>query len=414
MHTLASATVQESGNRPTLVFTPGVASAESLALMLQDRYHKTARAVSGKTNEDERRAMMDDFREGKFNYFISCGVLLEGVDLPNASCLICARPTKSRLLKAQMVGRILRGGWRCPVPGKTDNALIVDLVASSAKHKLCHCADLLGGKYDEVVVEAANKACFGMGWGEGAIPVDVLEQVSRAVANIDELQREKRKNIIAEAKLKRKTIDPFTVLANDLDLSTVEQEPGWWQAWPATPEQVSQLEKQGIKAEKSLTEAEARTILRSLENRRKSGACTYKQAKMLRSRSLDPGMTFEQAGAVMRHFATRPGGYAFTPEDGIAKARAKKLGRYLAYTDLNWAPIYTVRKGTKAVDRNQNRVDLTGEVYLRSVARVDGDKVQFPWNQQVVQVAASDVLNLKTSKWLAEKKQRAEEREHAF
>jgi hypothetical protein len=76
-----------------------------------ERERKLARLVSGET-------------EVLFN----CGVLLEGWDCPVASCIILARPTKSRGLFKQMAGRILR-----PAPGK-EFAMILDHAGITATH----------------------------------------------------------------------------------------------------------------------------------------------------------------------------------------------------------------------------------------------------------------------------------------
>ena len=60
----------------------------------------------------------------------NCNVLTEGFDEPSVSCVLLARPTKSLLLYAQMVGR----GTRLH-PGKTD-VCVIDIVDNSEAHTL--------------------------------------------------------------------------------------------------------------------------------------------------------------------------------------------------------------------------------------------------------------------------------------
>jgi superfamily II DNA or RNA helicase len=65
-------------------------------------------------------------------------VLAEGWDEPSVDCIVEARPTRSRALYQQMIGRGLR-----PYPGKTDR-LVLDLVGNSDRHQLVTVASLLG------------------------------------------------------------------------------------------------------------------------------------------------------------------------------------------------------------------------------------------------------------------------------
>jgi superfamily II DNA or RNA helicase len=58
------------------------------------------------------------------------GVLTEGYDAPATSCIIMARPTKSRSLYVQCVGR----GTRL-APGKLD-CIILDITDNTLKHRL--------------------------------------------------------------------------------------------------------------------------------------------------------------------------------------------------------------------------------------------------------------------------------------
>jgi hypothetical protein len=66
----------------------------------------------------------------------NCGVLTEGFDEPQVDCIIMARPTQSRVLYTQMLGRGTR-----TYPGKPD-CLILDVVGVTTSHRLQTVATL--------------------------------------------------------------------------------------------------------------------------------------------------------------------------------------------------------------------------------------------------------------------------------
>ena len=96
--------------------------------------------VCGKTDRDERRKVLADFAAGKIQVVCNCGVLTEGFDDPGVEVIIMGRPTKSRSLYSQMVGRSTR-----PLPGVVDGPETADerkaAIAASAR-----CARRLTGR----------------------------------------------------------------------------------------------------------------------------------------------------------------------------------------------------------------------------------------------------------------------------
>lgn len=115
--------------RSTIAFTVDVAHAHALAQVFRDSGIPAA-AVSGETPKDERRAMLERFRRGELTVLANCMILTEGTDLPMASCILHAKPTKSATLYEQMSGR----GFRL-YPGKTD-CIVIDIVDVAKKHSL--------------------------------------------------------------------------------------------------------------------------------------------------------------------------------------------------------------------------------------------------------------------------------------
>ena len=83
-----------------------------------------ARFITSDTSSQVRTDRLDAFKRGEFAVLLNCGIFTEGTDIPNIDCVLLARPTKSRNLLVQMIGRGLRLH-----PGK-QNCHVIDMVAS--------------------------------------------------------------------------------------------------------------------------------------------------------------------------------------------------------------------------------------------------------------------------------------------
>lgn len=104
-----------------LYFGPSVSDAECMAFLLR-REHVPAAVVSGKTREVTRRQAISEFKQGRVRVLCNCAVLTTGFDAPRVTHIVVARPTVSRVLYEQMLGRGLRG----PRFGGTETCTILD------------------------------------------------------------------------------------------------------------------------------------------------------------------------------------------------------------------------------------------------------------------------------------------------
>lgn len=126
-----------AAGRRTLCFTPTVALAEAVS----DEFNLcgiTSAWVSGQTPLDERRQILRSYAAGDIQVLANCAVLTEGYDEPRTDCIIVARPTKSRALYTQMVGRGTRRH-----PDKVD-LLVLDVVGATTMHDLVTIPSLFG------------------------------------------------------------------------------------------------------------------------------------------------------------------------------------------------------------------------------------------------------------------------------
>ena len=62
-----------------------------------------------KATEDHNKKAIDDFKKRKLNVLINVNIITEGTDIPNIQTVFLARPTTSKILMTQMIGRGLRG-----------------------------------------------------------------------------------------------------------------------------------------------------------------------------------------------------------------------------------------------------------------------------------------------------------------
>ncbi|TFK41214.1 P-loop containing nucleoside triphosphate hydrolase protein [Crucibulum laeve] len=114
--------------KSTLIFCVNIAHVHALTQHFR-KYGIDARYVYSETPVTERKALVAAFRAGQFPVLINCAILTEGADIPNIDCVIVARPTRSRNVFAQMIGRGMR---LSPDTGKAD-CRIIDFVDSTTR-----------------------------------------------------------------------------------------------------------------------------------------------------------------------------------------------------------------------------------------------------------------------------------------
>ncbi len=128
---------RDAQGRKSMCFAVSIKHIERLV----DEFNKAGAAavgIHGKLPLEEQRQIQRDFTDGKHNVLVTCMLLTEGYDEPSVDCILMTRPTTSRTLYVQMLGRGLRTH-----PGK-QNCLLFDFVANAADNSLVTMQDLLG------------------------------------------------------------------------------------------------------------------------------------------------------------------------------------------------------------------------------------------------------------------------------
>lgn len=134
---VAQAVATYAGDRKSIVFTASVEQATLTSEALRARGIHAA-WVSGATPDDERADILRRLKTGDLQAVVNCSVLTEGFDEPSVDCVVMARPTASKSLYLQCLGRGLRR-----YPGKTD-CLVLDVVSVTRTHSLIQAPLLFG------------------------------------------------------------------------------------------------------------------------------------------------------------------------------------------------------------------------------------------------------------------------------
>ncbi|ORY18527.1 P-loop containing nucleoside triphosphate hydrolase protein [Clohesyomyces aquaticus] len=109
--------------KSTLVFCVDLSHVSNMTTKFR-QYGIDAQFVTGDTPRKIRSQRVAAFRNGDFPVLLNCGVFTEGTDIPNIDCVLLARPTKSRNLLVQMIGRGMR------LHKGKENCHVIDLVAA--------------------------------------------------------------------------------------------------------------------------------------------------------------------------------------------------------------------------------------------------------------------------------------------
>lgn len=118
---------EHAHNKPALVFCRSVKAAAETAQRFNDAGYRFEN-IDGKMTYARRKSLIDALRAGQIQGLTSCELIVYGLDIPRVEAIIMLRPTLSRTLFFQMIGRGLR-----PSPGKPA-CIILDHVGNLQEH----------------------------------------------------------------------------------------------------------------------------------------------------------------------------------------------------------------------------------------------------------------------------------------
>lgn len=271
--------------RHTVVFLPLVRTAERMADAL-NAVGIACEEIDG--NSADRAEIIARFERGETRCLTCSMLLTEGWDCPICDCVVVLRPTKSRSLFAQMVGR----GTRLH-PGK-DHLLLLDFLWNSERHDLCRPASLVAQ-----TAEVAGRI-GAMEDSEGVDLIEAEEQAERDV--VAEREASLARELAAQRRRTSRLVDPLLFCMSIEDADLADYEPVMPRdALPPTDRQVRAIERFGLSTETIDCFGKASMVLDRLVRRAEANMATPKQIRQLeRCGFPHPGTwTFEQASEVM-------------------------------------------------------------------------------------------------------------------
>lgn len=140
---IAKAIKEHAADRKTLAFFPTVASAYVFAEAIEAE-GISAEVVHGGMSQADQDAVLARHKRG--SVVVNCMILTVGYDDPEVDCIVIGRPTKSKRLYVQIVGRGLRVDPERPY--EEQDCLLLDVVGANGIHDLRSMADLSDRKID--------------------------------------------------------------------------------------------------------------------------------------------------------------------------------------------------------------------------------------------------------------------------
>ncbi len=331
LHGMAVPTLDLAKGRPGIVFAVTVAHAEALARVMCSARAGCAAVVHGAMKDAERTAALRAYNEGRVQFLVNVALLTEGVDLPRTTVVSMARPTLSRSLYTQMIGRGTR------LFENKSHCLVIDFAGNAGRHKLVTAFDVLGDTDDPdarqramhlmaadptltlmVALERAKaqlveerNAEIRRRADEKRQRAELIEREQRAAeertkkAAEEQLELYRREHAAAQREYVPParvaytvhSVDPFAEVDELLGVK-VERSAERAHEEPPTDAQLGVLERAGYNTN-GITKRDASTIIGAIVSRREAGLCTMKQARLLARHGLRTDLSMADASACL-------------------------------------------------------------------------------------------------------------------
>lgn len=322
-------------NRHGIAFTVSVAHAMDLASAFQEK-NITCEAVYGDMPKDERQDVLRRYENHELQLLTNVGVLTEGWDVPDTDIVLMARPTKSKTLYIQCIGRGLR-----LAPGKQE-CLIMDFADVTRRHDICSFGTLFGKDlpkknkkteekedgYEETETDADERKQSGFFKTPKTQEIDLFQRsnfVWETVQNNYRISLADKSVLICEAvgsggyypifmsssgeteKLSDEVLPLGYSMgvcedyARRFRVSSYAQKDAAWRNEPATEKQIAALERNNIAFFEGISKGEATELL----NAKMNEPATAKQIWLILKANLHPNpqfLTKYEAGKIIREY----------------------------------------------------------------------------------------------------------------
>lgn len=310
LHAMSRPVLDSTPNgEQAIIFAASVTHAKLWSAVLNHYRPGCAAAVDGtmlKGDGSERQRIVSDYKAGKLQFLLNFGIFTEGFDAPATKFVVMGRPTKSKLVYTQMLGRCTRA-----LPGTVDGkptpeerkdsiaesgkpyATVLDFVGNS-KHSVITATDVLGGNFDVDVRQAADEIIGARG------QANVRDMIAKARASLLLEAEERRRCPVRDAikdvdlRYTMTDVDPFSGAHRGRKATTSRG--------GATDSQVAALVNLGVDREQAI--AYGRKQAGAVLNNMRQTRCTEPQARTLRKFGYNPEtMNYDQAKEAIQKIA---------------------------------------------------------------------------------------------------------------
>ena len=273
--------VKEFGGKKTMIFLPLIKTSMLMRDLCIER-GLDAEHVDG--NSSDREEILKRFAAKERGIICNAMLLTEGYDEPSIDTIVVLRPTRSRALYTQMIGR----GTRLH-PDKT-HLTILDFLWMTGRHRLVRPTSLISeGEVEQLADKATAKQ------GEFDLEDEVLKATHEREKALLRSLAEKKKNA-------GKFIDPVEFAVSIHSSGVAEYEPTFaWQRQPPSERQIASLIQMGFDAQSIRDKGHASALLDAVYSRSKLNLATPKQVRFLRRFGVPKPETisFKQASEII-------------------------------------------------------------------------------------------------------------------
>lgn len=287
-----------------IVVAPHVASAKVICDYINAAQPGMAQVLHGELDDKEKHDVLDGFKLGHFQVLCSVNMLTKGFDHPGVANVFMCRPTRSKRLYTQVLGR----GTRLIDPdigalaGRADRVAAIaasskprmtmyNLVGINASVRDLKLGDILGGKMTEAQRQAVNNYCQD---NESEPDLEEIEEIKADVAESEERARSEARQRL---KLKAEVDVEFADALEAVSSPSFRRRPNVPES-EVRPSVLRTLKRFRIPPwmYSKLNDIEAGKLAQECLRRHHAGLCSVMQAYYLKRHGIEPGrMTKSEA-----------------------------------------------------------------------------------------------------------------------
>lgn len=259
------------GRKKIVVFLPLIATSEKFRAISEAAGFKSIH-VDGKSKF--RKQILSDFDAGgHYNLLSNALLLTEGWDCPSVDCIVNLRPTRSRSMFSQIIGR---GTRICQ--GK-DDLLFLDILWQHEKHPIVRPANLIAQSQEEA--DQITKRIFEK-TESGGESQDEFDLQDTALECAHEREKAMLRQIKENAHKKAKFMDARELAVHLHAMNIAEFEDTMpWHSKPISEGQARMLTQYGVDPDTVHSRGHASAIIDAVIARSKLNLATPKQVKLM-------------------------------------------------------------------------------------------------------------------------------------